>query len=40
MGTPTPNWVEECMFDDEFDDMFATEYESFWIDDELQHLVF
>ena len=33
----TLNWVEDSAFDDDLDDMFAVEYESFLIDDELEY---
>ena len=33
--TCTLNWVEEFVFDDKFNGMFATEYQSFLIHDEL-----
>jgi len=38
--TSTLNWVEDSNFDDEFDEMFAAEYESFLIDDEPKYDVF
>jgi len=34
------NLVEDSIFDDEFDDMFAAEYESFFIDDEPKYDIF
>jgi len=40
MEFSTLNWLEEFVFDDEFNDMFATEYETFPIDDEPQYDVF
>ena len=36
----TLNWVEDSMFDDEFDGIFTTEYESFLIYDESEYDVF
>ena len=38
--TSTLNWVEDSQFDDEFDELFAAEYESFLIDDEPEYDVF
>ena len=38
--TSTLNWIEDSNFDDEFDEMFAAEYESFLIDDEPEYDVF
>ena len=38
--TSTLNWVEDSIFDDEFDDIFAAEYESFFIDDEPEYNIF
>jgi len=36
----TLNWVEDSIFDDDFDDMFAIEYESFLVDEEGEYDVF
>ena len=40
MEFSTLNWVGDSIFDDAFDDIFATEYESFLIDDEPEYDVF
>jgi len=34
------NWVEDSVFDDDFDNVFATEYKSFLMDDEPEYDVF
>jgi len=38
--TSTLDWITYFIFDYEFDDMFATEYESFFIDNKLEYDVF
>jgi len=38
--TSTLNWVEDFIFDDEFDEMFIAEYELFFINDKLESDVF
>jgi len=40
MKFSTLNWVEYYVFDDDFNDMFTVEYESFLIDDEPEYDVF
>jgi len=35
--TSTLNWIDDSIFYDEFDDMFTTEYESFFIDHEPEY---
>jgi len=40
MKFSTLNWVEDSIFDDDFDDIFAAKYESFLIDDEPEYDVF
>jgi len=40
MDFSTLNWVEDSVFDDALDDMFAAEYESFLVDDEPKYDVF
>jgi len=40
MEFSTLNWVGDSIFDDAFDDVFATEYESFLINDEPAYDVF
>jgi len=38
--TTTLNWVEDFIFDDEFDEIFAAKYKLFFIDDEHEYDVF
>jgi len=40
MELSTLNWVKDSVFDDAFDEMFATEYEFFLVNDELEYDVF
>ena len=40
MEFSTLNWVGDSVFDDDFDDMFTTEYETFLIDDEPKYGAF
>jgi len=40
MEFSTLNWVEDSVFDDAFDEMFATECKSFLVNDELEYDVF
>jgi len=40
MEFSTLNWVEDSVFDDAFDEMFAVEYESFLVNDEPEYDVF
>ena len=40
MKFSTLNWVGDSVFDDAFDDVIATEYEPFLIDNELEYDVF
>ena len=40
MEFSTLNWMEDFAFDDDLDDIFAAEYESFLIDEELEYDVF
>jgi len=40
MEFSTLNWVGDSIFDDAFDDVFATKSESFLIDDEPEYHVF
>ena len=40
MEFSTLNWVEDSVFNDAFDDIFASEYESFLINDEPEYDVF
>jgi len=40
MEFSTLNWVEDFIFNDDFNDMFIAEYESFLVDDEPKYDVF
>jgi len=40
MEFSTLDWVKDSVLDDDFDDMFATDYESFLMDDEPEYDVF
>jgi len=40
MEFSTLNWAEDSVFNDDFDDMFVAEYESFLVDDEPEYKVF
>jgi len=40
MEVSTLNWVEDSVFDDAFDEMFAAAYESFFLNDKPEYDVF